>query len=1502
MIPITNLSLYPKKTKGIIIPNNLQPFDIFIYPENANFVDIYDKLGIKKIYSRNVLMVASPSRPRVIIDQNLIKSYRNINLIPIRTKDNIKDNVFIDYTNILNGFENIYGNKNYRNISISQNLINKTSSHINKHRKSVFTYIVDITKPMSNNLFTRRIFPYLMKYKNGDFPFDYFMLVILNQNSVVYTMIKKDDDMIKYDRLKLLLLGLKSSINISNESDDMDNAIFQIIDIMDDSDKEPKLKTTLYNYFKSKPKLLNKLISNKLKISRSEAYSIAIKSAVSNVRNTKSISLDKIDDIDIDRKKALFDKVRKSLLPQIVDRDEPQNNADDIILKNIDINKLNDYKDPSHVLNKRKNDFNVFFEQDLKIAFKVLEKKDPSLKLKTIRKSKIEILPGDLNPTDMTRYSIDLIDDNKKIHNINIEIPTIQEDGTFLINGKKKYLIYQILLDPIFFLKKGQAKFESMYSALSIHLKKSSNKSYFNIHIGGYSKIPLFVLLCYYIGFDETCKLFGIEYVLRDNKNEEYNYHIHTSDDKYLNFKFKNKSAFFLLESLLQIRKLITSTNYKSQDVYKSILIKLTKTRNSIFVINEILNNIVEPFTEQILKSKYQPTNLPDIILYICNELARGRVDDRNDLNYQRIRSGEVFIHQIQKAILASHSQYKFQKISDNPDAEYRINVEDIVKDLINSKLIRDMENINPIEELSCLTRITPVGEGGIPDMHAVTQQARNIHASYLKQIDPMDTPEGGCLEGLTTIYINKNSVKNIKNIDINDNILWTDNKLYKVKNKWMTRKNKFIIKTETGNIECSKDHKFPIYDKTNKIKIILKVEDIMKDINRYQFIKIENVYINIIDIINTNNKIDMYDIEVNTPDHTFILGNGIISHNSVGVINQLTVDAGITSARGSFIVEDFDESEDPKSGILSVNSAMIPYIGSTDGCRVMFSGSQGRQSIPIEGAEIPIVQTGYESTMSNLLSDSYVKKASSDGIVIKSTDNIIHIKSKNGKIQRISLDAINLHSGQGQNSLSEFKNKVKVGDRIKKNQIVAEGSHIKDGIISQGTNLLCAIMMWKGYSFEDGYIISETAANKTLASNSYHISEILLTSDDNVSFMIDEGMETKVGEPLLIRSSKSIEAMINIDLDEVNQGNIITKSPGGKILSIEVYPNTNIKRFPVIRPQYEKFKARYEDVHGKFPDKFIHKVKGGNKEQYSGVLIKIKIRKREICVLGDKITNSYGGKGVLALIEKDENMPITPFGERVDVILNPIAVINRMNPSTIKELYTSLASKLLAKKLVSYGYAKNKKAFELIKRFFNLMDGTNDKSYYKNILKTFNDISGLKYKQFIQELIDNNYIFPIIIPAFKQPDRENIEKALILVGGKTAYHLKLPEWNQKTMNPIAVGYLYYKKLEQQSGIKMSARSTGLVDTKTGQPLAGKKAGGGQRVGEMDSWSIINHGAINVLKELYGPLSDDSVTKNEIINEIIENGEASYRKPKVSPTKDLLNAYLQGLMLEAPID
>jgi DNA-directed RNA polymerase beta subunit len=1387
MIDIKRLKLFPFGTNSLAITDEDGiNYNVIFYPENSSFGAAYPNLKLQRRFVRYG-GIAPFKLPLIIVNPKLLVQFRANRLIPVREMKSNVTNAFIDMSVFFDALDKKYEKGNYRRPLVYSKIWQYFDAIKNHYpdRKNVLLYYVDLSKPIPENYYYKRSFPLLMMFRSKDpIPFDYVMLAVNDSGSVKYYMLKNPEKgPVSFARFFALVKQLKTiapvdelghkeqenettSDNVTNtiqanhEQENLGKETEEITGenaLADESTKE-NIKAYLQVL---KPEERSKIV-NATHVSVEDAQKIALTSLIYGLTRDKVKAQKITASIQPARYASALQTVKKELQPEILEADKYKNESRDVVFSHAQVNAVNDNKNPSRILNKRKVDFKDSFEDDLFRSFKLLEKQERfPLKIIKFSKEKIPVDPGDLEPTKMIKYKVDLKGDGNRIHHVEINIPEIQDDGTFLINGKKKYLIYQIIIDPIFFLKPGEAELQTMYATVATHLKKTKHKKYFVSRIGGFW-LPSLLLLMYHVGFDKALKLFGLSYEIVDEKPKTGIW-LPMADGKVFIFKTTTNTSEIAASSMKEISGLLPVDITKSKDAIRDLIIRITGNRNCVSILDAVLRNIMEPVAVQVLKSKLLPTTFEGCISYICNELANGRTDRRNDVTKQRIRSSEIFNDQIQSLILGSYTDYRIKREHGDASAVYYCDTRNIVQEIVNSKLMQDMENINPYEELSCLTRITPVGPGALEGKRSVSKPHRNIDESYYGNIDPMDTPE----------------------------------------------------------------------------------------------------------------------------------------NENVGIINHLTIDAAIGNARGSF---GSFEPVDIGPSVLSSSTVTVPFIGSCDGNRVMMGGSQTRQAIPIIGTEQPICQTGYETIMTSMLTDSYIKKSPVDGRVIKVTENIVVVQDeKNRRVYKIPLDNQILNSAQGRSSLNYFTAVVKEGARVRTGQILAEGKHIKDGVISVGTNLLAAIMGWKGYSFEDGYIISEKVAGEKLVSEAYDEITVFVKSTSNVKFIVEEGIETKRGDPLIIRSSKEVEELLEVEEDELIEGQYVKASPGGKVIAIEIYPNISISRFPILVPAYEKFKAKYEELHDKFPDKFLVN-EAGNKVPFSGIKIVFKIERYDKCTLGDKFTNNHGGKGVLTLIEKTENMPITPWGDPIDIILNPIAIINRMNPSTLFEMYIGLVSKFAAKELVSMGLRKTEKALRLLRGVYQTLDMTHNKVLSTNIINAFRSLSDRQYAEYIKNLQLKNYVLPIIIPPFQAPSKQMIQSAMNLVGAKNSYKLKLPEFGITTRNPVSVGYLYYKKLEQQSSYKVHARSIGKYSETTAQPVSGGTGGaGGQKLSEFDTWAIAAHGCDTLLKELLGPLSDDIHTKNQILSDIIRTGEAKYRKPAVPSTKRLLDILTAGMMLEVKI-
>ena len=184
-----------------------------------------------------------------------------------------------------------------------------------------------------------------------------------------------------------------------------------------------------------------------------------------------------------------------------------------------------------------------------------------------------------------------------------------------------------------------------------------------------------------------------------------------------------------------------------------------------------------------------------------------------------------------------------------------------------------------------------------------------------------------------------------------------------------------------------------------------------------------------------------------------------------------------------------------------------------------------------------------------------------------------------------------------------------------------------------------------------------------------------------------------------------------------------------------------------------------------------------------------------------------------------------------------------------------------------------------------------------RRFITNFKAMNDRQFMNFVEQVRQRKGM-SIIIPPFKSPDYKDIAKALKILGLESGYKLKLPEYNMDTHTEVPVGYMYFLKLEHIGKEKIHGRSEGPTVSKTQQPTAGKAQEGGQRMGEMDTYSFISYNALTTLAESFGALSDDSKSRNEMVSEIVKTGETTFRAPQKAPVKELLNFYFTGLMIE----
>lgn len=1366
MIAFNNLRQYTHVVDGIRffnLPKN--NYAITYFSENSNLLEDYPRLNIRLVDVKiNIIPITIV--PRTRLTPQILKAFRKYGILCYNTMMKIPPNrnVFYDLSFYFDKIDETYRPTHYRQRLryFIQNIVDRSYSNFSNFKK-VLIYSIDLTKPF-NNFVDRKFFPIIQQLKDETFSFDHVILCLLTPSGVRYRLLVKNR-VFKFDRIVTMLRSIKPGKYDVDEPDMEDEETIQATNTVMTSISN-NIKTTNQNSVRdavksylakdnyTKEKILDKTVSSK-GIEKIGTASILYKVS-NNLNQTKKI----VNAVPSNKSTVVLKNVDKNLSDQILVKKKPVSTSDDPLVKSYNIPQAVSNKAPDHLFQKRQIDFATNLKKDVSNSFKILETKEIPLKVENINISDKYERSGEIEKSDVSLIEVVILDKEKHKHKIKVEIPRIDPiTGTFRVNGQRKCLINQIVLCPITFPKKLEGRFESSYSVFRIRSKRTRTNKYLEIFIAN-SWLPISVLLFYSFGFEETLKKYGIKYKINNEKPKKDDYAVKIDKDKYCYFEFVNNE---LKEELIKSFMIVKVDSFKiqqefgSREFFNDLIIRITGKVNSTFLIQSNLENIVDPVAQQVLINQQLPSTLQDIIYYMTIKILSGYVQDRNDLANERIRGSEVLVHLLQKQILTAYTIYKQQILSGNKKAKFEINQTKLLSEFIRSEIVSNMEYANPVEEMSVMTRISPVGKaiGGIPDERAIQNEARNIHPSYYGNIDPLDTPEGGM----------------------------------------------------------------------------------------------------------------------------------------VGISQQLTIDAVVTSARGLFGKKEFSDNE--KSGILSTSSSLIPFIENNDGARMIMATQQAKQMIPLKNPEPPIVMSGYESLLTDVLSNNFIKRSPCDGKVSKITNDAIYVTCKNTKkTQEIPIIPIHLKSGSGKDTLSIFKSKVMLNQTVLEKQIIAEGSCISNGTISLGRTLCTAFMPYKGYNFEDGIVINEKLiSSDKLTSIHGMMKEVLISENDRVLEIAKIGEYVEKGKPILRKTIGEVEQLLGFseeDGQEVYGQQFFQKSPGGTVVDIDVFSNVSENKFPLLKDLILRTKKKYKTMP---EDKFYVK-----KRLIEGVLIRFKIEQELKINLGDKMFNRYGAKGIICLVEKDENMPRTPWGETVEIITNPIGILNRANIGQLYELYCGLISRDVGIKISN---SKNKEqVLNVIKKVYSILDTSPNKVFTTRLITSLSSLSQKDFLYMVNKIKTTGFS-PIIIPPFQAPKQDQIKKALTILGLKSGYELFLPEFGVKTMKEVPVGYVYFAKSEHLASEKVYGRSTGgPVTGKTMQPTSGKRREGGQRLGEADTYSILSYNCPTVLAELMGPLSDDVTTKNEIISDIIQLGEAKYRDAKISPAKDLLNSYFISLILE----
>ena len=782
-------------------------------------------------------------------------------------------------------------------------------------------------------------------------------------------------------------------------------------------------------------------------------------------------------------------------------------------------------------------------------------------------------------------------------------------------------------------------------------------------------------------------------------------------------------------------------------------------------------------------------------LVNLCNQKKGFYTDDSDHLSNKRVRTmGEI---------LYSHLQPVMRKFVKSVRGKLSVlNMENPLKitDLVNFKMIDNsiksffatsqlsqfLDQINPLSEIEHKRRITALGPGGLK-RETAKFEVRDVHPSHYGRICPIETPEGQNI-GLV-IYQSLYS-------RINDEG-FLETPALKIFREVEPKAESLV-----GRIAHRDIYELDAKGNPSK-KVIIKENEVIDE-------KIAAVLEKAYGKLKKPIAVKPFftgEIEYISPemDEKCVIADATTPLDEHNNILSTRVAARHFSEMETFHVNDITHMDVNLSQIFSPNTSLIPFVDHNDAVRASVATNQQRQALPLLKNDAPLVGTGLERDIVRMT--HAVIKAEADGEVIYVDGGSVKVKYKDGtKEYQLTTFVRSNHK----TCITQVPC-VDLGQKVKKGDLLAEGPCSVNGEMAVGKSLRVAFMPWKGYNYEDAIVISQR----------------LIKDDELTSIMINEYeievAETKLGPEETTNDIPGVAMAKLGNLDEEGIIRIGSIVKGGDLLIGKITPKGEGELTPEEKLIQAIFGDKSKNVkdtslympsgsEGKVVDVVILDAKKGD-NLMAGVRKKIKVyvastRKIEVW---DKLAGKHGNKGIVAIVVPEENMPYSADGRPVDVVLNSLWVISRMN---LGQLFESQLG-LLAKEL------------------------------------------GVKFA----------------VPTFGGFGVEDIVKLAQKAGLEDKLRTTLydGETGEPYAQQVTVGYMHLLKLVHMVEDKIHARSVGPYSLITQQPLGGKSRQGGQRFGEMEVWALEAYSAVYTLQEMLTVKSDDVIGRNKLYESIIKS-------------------------------
>jgi len=836
------------------------------------------------------------------------------------------------------------------------------------------------------------------------------------------------------------------------------------------------------------------------------------------------------------------------------------------------------------------------------------------------------------------------------------------------------------------------------------------------------------------------------------------------------------------------------------------------------------------PGEDQHVLSRCEVLATVTYMLNLVKQEPGYRLDDQDHFANRRIRSvGELIQNQVRIGLSRMERVVRERMTTQDVEAitpQTLINIRPVVASIKEffgtSQLSQFMDQVNPLSGLTHRRRLSALGPGGLSRERAGFE-VRDVHFSHYGRMCPIETPEGpniGLIGGLSSFArVNEfGFIETPYRKVVNGRV--TDEIVYMAADE----EEKYVVAQANAPLNSDGTFKNP--------KVLVRrspqaasLDDLRKMLEQESFFG---------------------------------------ATTDISLVEPAEVDYMDVS---------------PKQ-IVSVATALIPFLEHDDANRALMGANMQRQAVPLLRAEAPYIGTGIEARAAGDAAD--LISAEDDGTVLEVSGELITMQYKTlgKKSYRLSK-----FRRSNQDTCINHRPRVLKGDTVRAGDLLADGPSTDHGELALGKNLLVAFMPWEGYNFEDAIILSERLVrDDVLTSIHIHVHQI-------------DARDTKLGPEEISRDIPNLSDDILADLDDRGIIRIGAEVGPSDVLVGKVTPKGETELTPeerLLRAIFGEKAREVRDTSLKVPHGESGKVidvkvfnRDDGDELPPGVnqLVRVFVAQKRKISVGDKLAGRHGNKGVISKILPVEDMPYLADGTPVDIILNPLGVPSRMNVGQVLEAHLGYCAR--------WGWTDPNTGQHV---GADPLRGIERKTRPNTDPATFVATPVFDGANWDEEEKSGRHPTIQQILANLEPESVDGDRLIGINGKATLYNGRTGEAYD---NPITVGYMYILKLAHLVDDKIHARSTGPYSMITQQPLGGKAQFGGQRFGEMEVWALEAYGSAYCLQELLTIKSDDVLGRIKVYEAIVK-GE-NIPEPGVPESFKVLMKEMQALCINVEV-